>query len=327
MRAGIVKKEDSVSSSGRDEKKRRLYPGLVSRLRTAGFLILLTSVLLGGAWLGGIYAWGLIVCTYLFLIMTAVELVTACALSPLHNTSLGSMVSRAAFLVSLLFTPTLLVILRLDEASFFQAYRNDYLLSFILGGSFFSLFCCLLPIIFQTTTPIPVLERKSLERMIGVLFVSIGGGAFIVLASGERSVWLFLWFVLVVAMNDSGAYFVGARYSSSPLSPVLSPKKTTLGSLAGLLIGGLVGLLSFFLLPISFETFSRWWPAIAIGVLFIVLLAQLGDLLKSMIKRSHGIKDMGTTLPGHGGVLDRLDGMLMSCPFALSFFIFLKTLS
>ena len=195
----------------------------------------------------------------------------------------------------------------------------------ILLGSAVSLFACLLPIVFQTTTQIQIVEKRVLERIVSVFLVSVGGSSFISLVSSPVAAQLFFWFVFVVAMNDSGAYFVGARYSSPALSPVLSPKKTILGSVGGLVIGFIAGLVALFVLPLGVKGWSLTrWGLFLSGMLVLILLAQLGDLLKSMIKRSHGIKDMGSVLPGHGGVLDRIDGILMACPFFLAFFVLLK---
>ncbi|MCB0330819.1 MAG: phosphatidate cytidylyltransferase [Bdellovibrionales bacterium] len=304
------------------------YPALTKRLRTAAALILLSIVMLWGAAIGGIYAWGLIGFSYFFLIIVAAELVSTCALSPLHNTSFGSLVSKTTFIIGLLFTPSVLLMLRYDQSWFFLESHDHFMLPYMVVGGTISLFVCLLPIVFQTDTSIEILEKKVLERMIAVFFVAIGGGSFMALVSAEHATELYLWFIAVVAMNDSGAYFVGAKISSPPLSPVLSPKKTVLGSVGGLVFGVGTGILLVWILPLDLSQWSsNSWIFFIVGTTMLVLFAQLGDLLKSMLKRSHGIKDMSSLLPGHGGMLDRLDGILAACPYFLAFYLLLESLA
>jgi phosphatidate cytidylyltransferase len=125
-------------------------------------------------------------------------------------------------------------------------------------------------------------------------------------ACGEGA-WLLLFTWVVTMAVDSGAYFAGKSLGKHKLAPVLSPGKTWEGAvggfLAALLIGGLLGV--WLRLPTSFALVAS---ALA-GV-----LAQFGDLSKSAIKREIGIKDFGTLIPGHGGVLDRCDSLLFTAP-------------
>jgi phosphatidate cytidylyltransferase len=117
-------------------------------------------------------------------------------------------------------------------------------------------------------------------------------------------------FVGVVVASDVGGYAVGALLGKHPLAPKISPKKSIEG-LAGSV--ALCTFLGWILCTQLLHTY--WWQGVLFG-LAIVTTATLGDLFESMIKRDLGIKDMGTLLPGHGGVFDRLDSMLPSAPAA-----------
>ncbi|MDH3540910.1 MAG: phosphatidate cytidylyltransferase, partial [Acidimicrobiia bacterium] len=121
---------------------------------------------------------------------------------------------------------------------------------------------------------------------------------------------LILALVLVAAFFDIGSYFVGRSMGSRQLAPMLSPKKTVEGLIGGALVAVAVAVLLSFL---------TWFDPITLngGLLLaagVVAVAPLGDLAESMIKRSLGIKDMGSLLPGHGGLLDRIDALLFAVP-------------
>ncbi len=120
-----------------------------------------------------------------------------------------------------------------------------------------------------------------------------------------------LWLLLVVAATDSGAYFAGRSIGGPRLAPALSPGKTWAGLVGGMLAAAVAGAL--------FVAFVRGHgPAAALssGLLAAVLavVAQCGDLAESWLKRRSGYKDSGRLLPGHGGLLDRFDGLLFAAP-------------
>jgi phosphatidate cytidylyltransferase len=119
-----------------------------------------------------------------------------------------------------------------------------------------------------------------------------------------------LLFVIVTVCSDVGGYAVGVFFGRHPMSPSISPKKTwegLAGSAAACLAGGGVGV------PLLLH--GGVWPGLAVGG-GAAVAATLGDLAESMIKRDLGRKDMGTILPGHGGMLDRLDSLLVVAPVA-----------
>jgi phosphatidate cytidylyltransferase len=113
----------------------------------------------------------------------------------------------------------------------------------------------------------------------------------------------------VISATDIGAYFTGKRIGRHKLAPAISPKKTWEGLMGGVTSAGVVALLFSPYIHIPHSAFY----AIAMGV-FIGVLAQIGDLFKSWVKRLAGVKDSGNLIPGHGGILDRLDGYMFTTP-------------
>jgi phosphatidate cytidylyltransferase len=122
--------------------------------------------------------------------------------------------------------------------------------------------------------------------------------------------WLFL-VLLVVMAADTAAYFVGSLIGRSKLYPVVSPNKSWEGSIGGVvgsLLGALLAKYGFF--P------ELSLVDVLLGGILLSLSGQLGDLFESLLKRSFGVKDSGTMIPGHGGLLDRLDSLLFAFPVA-----------
>ncbi len=130
------------------------------------------------------------------------------------------------------------------------------------------------------------------------------------IAASPDYVALIVGLVLVAAALDVGSYFVGRSLGRRQLAPILSPKKTLEGLVGGValafLVAVIVAVIPFFD-PIDMS--GALWMALAVGV-----VSPLGDLAESMVKRSLGLKDMGSILPGHGGLLDRIDGLLFAVP-------------
>jgi phosphatidate cytidylyltransferase len=129
----------------------------------------------------------------------------------------------------------------------------------------------------------------------------------------EVSPWLLLGIISAVVIADSAAYFTGKRFGKHKLAPLISPGKTWEG-VAGAWVG--VSVYGFVLC----QVFGMdYW--LIIGLWGITVLSVMGDLLESLIKRHVGIKDSGNLLPGHGGLLDRIDGLTSSLPLA-TFFVY-----
>ncbi|WUM09073.1 phosphatidate cytidylyltransferase [Streptomyces sp. NBC_00334] len=123
--------------------------------------------------------------------------------------------------------------------------------------------------------------------------------------------WRVLVFLILTVVSDTGAYAVGWRFGRTKLAPRISPGKTREGLLGAVAFAMVAGALcTHFLIDDG-----TWWQGLLLG-LAVAVSATLGDLGESMIKRDLGIKDMGTLLPGHGGIMDRLDSLLPTAPVA-----------
>ncbi len=145
----------------------------------------------------------------------------------------------------------------------------------------------------------------------GIPYIGLGGFSLLWLRlqpqAGLRDT---LFLLAVIWATDIGAYLAGRLLGGPKLAPRISPGKTWSGSVGGLIIAGLAGAL----LADGGHGISLWaLPA----ALLLSLCAQAGDLLESVIKRKLGVKDSGRTIPGHGGLFDRLDGFLAAAPVAV----------
>ncbi|MER6110281.1 phosphatidate cytidylyltransferase [Streptomyces hirsutus] len=121
--------------------------------------------------------------------------------------------------------------------------------------------------------------------------------------------WRVLTFIVITVVADTGAYAVGWRFGTHKLAPRISPGKTREGLLGAVAFAMVAGALCMQFLIDG----GTWWQGLLLG-LAVSVSATLGDLGESMIKRDLGIKDMGTLLPGHGGIMDRLDSLLPTAP-------------
>lgn len=124
-----------------------------------------------------------------------------------------------------------------------------------------------------------------------------------------------LWLVLIATwITDSGAYFVGKKFGEKPMAPVISPNKTVAGAVGGILTTALFIIFT----AIFFEVLNVYYFIFAFS---FPITAILGDLFESCIKRSFDVKDTGTIIPGHGGILDRFDSFIFTAPFTYYFII------
>ena len=139
-------------------------------------------------------------------------------------------------------------------------------------------------------------------------YVGIMGGFAGLILGRPHGIGLLLGVVLCCVAYDVAGYLAGSRFGRRHIAPAISPNKTVEGLLAGMVGSVVVG----FILVGSIHPWGRF-DALALGVV-VAVLAPLGDLCESLLKRDLGVKDLGGLLPGHGGVLDRFDAMLFSLP-------------
>ena len=177
-------------------------------------------------------------------------------------------------------------------------FSIDYRL-FILN-----MFACLIPLI--------AMERKKYDAedalfvLAATLFLGISFNFLIVIRN--MSLFYLLYVVLITIMSDTFAHFWGSNIGSVKLCPNVSPNKTVEGMIGGTIFGTFIGA-AFFLTFINPNA-----SVLLIGVISLALslVAQFGDLVFSAIKRRYGVKDYGNIMPGHGGVLDRLDSIIFA---------------
>lgn len=150
---------------------------------------------------------------------------------------------------------------------------------------------------------------------LGIIYVALPFALIVVLAfvNGNYSWQIVLGCLFLLWASDTGAYFAGTKFGKTKLFERVSPKKSWEG-LAG---GFLAAMVVAYLLSINYSDITSWkW--FVIGAI-IVIAGTFGDLVESLFKRSIQIKDSGSIIPGHGGFLDRFDGLLLSVPFIIAF--------
>ena len=154
--------------------------------------------------------------------------------------------------------------------------------------------------------PDPVAQTAA--AVLPSLYLGLPIGAMVSLRASRGREALFLLMLTVIA-SDTGQYYTGRLAGRRPLAPRISPKKTVEGAVGGFVIGSLV-----------LTAAGAWWlPGMPVALrallgLAVVALGIVGDLFESMLKRSAGLKDSSALIPGHGGILDRIDALLFAAP-------------
>lgn len=175
-----------------------------------------------------------------------------------------------------------------------------------------SLFLALLVLIIVTVVAYPSLENGLLfvaRLWFGIFYIGFCSAHLILLHSLPQGTYWLLVLTAITASSDSGAYYVGRALGKAKLYPALSPGKTRAGAVGGI-IGGMLGGLVVAAILFAGVNFVM----VALLGLVLSVIGIVGDLIESLIKRASGVKDSGQILPGHGGLLDRCDSLLLTAP-------------
>lgn len=187
-----------------------------------------------------------------------------------------------------------------------------FILAIYWGGIiFFALMALMLMVSFDEWAKMadksPTRER---DVMIGSAYLAVGLGAFFLLrVLPDHAAFVTLTLIFIIWASDTGAFFSGKLIGGKKLCPTISPGKTWAGFIGGITFGGLVGVGAFYGFGILGGPVSGF-----IIALITAIAGQAGDLVISKYKRYVGVKDTGTLIPGHGGILDRIDSLLLASP-------------
>jgi phosphatidate cytidylyltransferase len=193
-------------------------------------------------------------------------------------------------------------------------FRPEYTTP-LLGCVTFALF-----ILCAFRSPLPRVLPDSAYSVFGLLYVGLSLTTIPLLSAQENGSSLLVFLFFVVWAGDVVALYVGKAFGRRKLAPSISPNKTWEGSIGSVLGSLLVTLLLIFLAEVLSRHSIDWlsYPGSAFRWFGLAVLlnvaAQVGDLIESAIKRGAGVKDSGTLLPGHGGILDRIDALLLAAP-------------
>jgi phosphatidate cytidylyltransferase len=146
--------------------------------------------------------------------------------------------------------------------------------------------------------------RDATAGVFTAVYLPFLAGFVVLLLRADDGVWRVVTFILVTIASDIGGYVAGVRLGRHPMAPVISPKKSWEG-----FVGSAVSCMVVGWLTVVYLLDGRWWVGVLLGAVAVVT-ATLGDLCESVIKRDLGIKDMSQIIPGHGGIMDRLDSLL-----------------
>ncbi|MBR1648050.1 MAG: phosphatidate cytidylyltransferase [Alphaproteobacteria bacterium] len=156
-------------------------------------------------------------------------------------------------------------------------------------------------------------EAHRLLISLGVLYISIGIGSLMWILEYTNSSLGVLWLLLVVWSVDIGGFVFGCSIKGPKLAPSISPNKTWAGLLGGMTLAALVG--GVFAYIIDGAQYCHYY---AIMAAVLAVIEQIGDLIESAIKRRVGVKDSSNIIPGHGGMFDRIDGLIFTAPILLA---------
>jgi len=165
-------------------------------------------------------------------------------------------------------------------------------------------------------------EKETFLLILGVPYISIGVASMMwlyhnIAPYAPFNFYMTLWFLLVVWSMDVGAYIVGTNVRGPKLAPSISPNKTWSGLIGGIVLAVAVSEVYFYFLQMSGIVVSNTKVEVFFAAFsgLVAAVSQVGDLIESAIKRHLGLKDSSNLIPGHGGVFDRVDGLIFAAPF------------
>lgn len=162
-------------------------------------------------------------------------------------------------------------------------------------------------------------SAKPALAVLGLLLLTATWLAIVLIIHQPQGQWLLLLAVGVVALADIGGYVAGNLFGKHKLAPVISPGKTWEGFFGGLFFQLLLIVILMLVMPVAVSL-----SALALLIIPASLYSVLGDLFESMLKRQQGVKDSSQILPGHGGVLDRIDGLMAALPLFILLYLLLS---
>jgi phosphatidate cytidylyltransferase len=214
---------------------------------------------------------------------------------------------------------------RADRRVLFLAYLAIPVQYWWVGTEWYGMFIIFIPVYMFLLLPVRMVlagETQGFLRAAGTLHwglticvFSLSHAAYLLMLPGDDAAagaGLLLFLVIVTEANDVAQYFWGKLFGRARVAPSISPKKTWAGLIGGILTSAVLAGLLAFLTPMA------WWIAAPIGAAGAIA-GFCGDLVMSAVKRDLGIKDTGGMLPGHGGILDRVDSLVFTAPLFLHF--------
>jgi phosphatidate cytidylyltransferase len=157
------------------------------------------------------------------------------------------------------------------------------------------------------------------RQFFGIIYIPLSLSFLIFIRQTDDGILWLIWLLSVVFINDTCAFYAGTFFGKRHLAPNISPNKTIEGSLGGIAGAVLVGFIVALLFFHDFFLSVKVLPC----ALLLAIAGQIGDLFESSMKRASMIKDSGSILPGHGGILDRIDGLLTAIPVFYAYLVFI----
>ncbi|MCP3944203.1 MAG: phosphatidate cytidylyltransferase [Desulfobacteraceae bacterium] len=156
------------------------------------------------------------------------------------------------------------------------------------------------------------------KQLLGIVYIPVSLSLLIFLKELDGGRLWIIWLLIVIFVNDTGAFYTGTFLGRHKLAPNISPNKTIEGSMGGILASMVVG---FIFSRLFFGDFNLALLTLPCSLMMAVA-GQIGDLFESAMKRASDVKDSGRILPGHGGMLDRIDGLLLAIPVLYVYLVF-----